>query len=96
MPISIRWPFLPAILFAGTALADNNPDQLNVLQSADGLEDTPGIEAPEYDAWRVLLYVLSHGYEGRLGIEAIAESDGVEATAREGGEQLSFTNVHHR
>jgi predicted Zn-dependent peptidase len=26
----------------------------------------------EWFAWRVLLYVLSHGYEGRLGVEAIS------------------------
>ena len=27
---------------------------------------------PDFLAWRMLLYVLSHGYEGRLGIEAIS------------------------
>jgi len=26
---------------------------------------------PDWFAWRMLLYVLSHGYEGRLGVEAI-------------------------
>jgi zinc protease len=28
--------------------------------------------APEADAWRILLYTMSHGYEGRLGKELIA------------------------
>jgi predicted Zn-dependent peptidase len=28
--------------------------------------------APEADAWRILLYTISHGYEGRLGKELIA------------------------
>ncbi|HEX2138599.1 MAG TPA: insulinase family protein, partial [Woeseiaceae bacterium] len=28
---------------------------------------------PRADAWRLLLYILSHGYEGRLGREAISE-----------------------
>jgi predicted Zn-dependent peptidase len=28
---------------------------------------------PRANAWRVLLYILSHGYEGRLGKEAISE-----------------------
>jgi zinc protease len=27
---------------------------------------------PDWLAWRILLYVLSHGYEGRLGVEAIS------------------------
>ncbi len=27
---------------------------------------------PDWAAWRMLLYVLSHGYEGRLGVEAIS------------------------
>jgi predicted Zn-dependent peptidase len=27
---------------------------------------------PDWFAWRMLLYVLSHGYEGRLGVEAIS------------------------
>jgi predicted Zn-dependent peptidase len=27
---------------------------------------------PDWFAWRALLYVLSHGYEGRLGVEAIS------------------------
>jgi zinc protease len=27
---------------------------------------------PDWFAWRILLYVLSHGYEGRLGVEAIS------------------------
>ena len=27
---------------------------------------------PDFLAWRMLLYVLSHGYEGRLGVEAIS------------------------
>jgi zinc protease len=27
---------------------------------------------PDHAAWRMLLYVLTHGYEGRLGVEAIA------------------------
>jgi hypothetical protein len=31
-----------------------------------------GPASPDADAWRVLLYVMSHGYEGRLGKELIA------------------------
>ena len=29
---------------------------------------------PDYDAWRLALYVLSHSYEGRLGKKAISET----------------------
>jgi len=44
-----------------------------VAQAALGyIVRAPGMEAHGFDAWRILLYVLSHGYEGRLGIEAIA------------------------
>ena len=32
----------------------------------------PPPDDPRADAWRLLLYVLSHGYEGRLGKEAIS------------------------
>jgi zinc protease len=31
-----------------------------------------GTSTPEADAWRILLYIMSHGYEGRLGKELIA------------------------
>ena len=30
-----------------------------------------GTASPEADAWRILLYIMSHGYEGRLGKELI-------------------------
>ena len=44
-----------------------------VAQAALGyIVNAPGMAARDYHAWRILLYVLSHGYEGRLGIEAIA------------------------
>ena len=44
-----------------------------VAQAALGyIVTAPGMAARDYDAWRILLYVLSHGYEGRLGVEAIA------------------------
>ena len=44
-----------------------------VAQAALGyIVTAPGMKAPDFDAWRILLYVLSHGYEGRLGVEAIA------------------------
>ncbi len=33
----------------------------------------PRPDDPRADAWRLLLYILSHGYEGRLGKEAISE-----------------------
>jgi len=32
----------------------------------------PPPDHPDWFAWRMLLYVLSHGYEGRLGVEAIS------------------------
>ncbi len=32
----------------------------------------PPPDHPDCAAWRMLLYVLSHGYEGRLGVEAIS------------------------
>ncbi len=32
----------------------------------------PGQGDPDWYAWRMLLWVLSHGYEGRLGVEAIS------------------------
>jgi len=32
----------------------------------------PSAGDPDWYAWRMLLYVLSHGYEGRLGVEAIS------------------------
>jgi predicted Zn-dependent peptidase len=32
----------------------------------------PSPAEPDYWAWRTLLYILSHGYEGRLGKEAIS------------------------
>jgi predicted Zn-dependent peptidase len=32
----------------------------------------PPPDHPDFLAWRMLLYVLSHGYEGRLGVEAIS------------------------
>lgn len=32
----------------------------------------PAAAAPDHLAWRMLLYVLTHAYEGRLGVEAIA------------------------
>jgi hypothetical protein len=32
----------------------------------------PSPRDPDWFAWRMLLYVLSHGYEGRLGVEAIS------------------------
>ena len=34
----------------------------------------PGPREAGADAWRLLLYILSHGYEGRLGKKAIGES----------------------
>ncbi len=34
----------------------------------------PGPKDPAADAWRLLLYVLSHGYEGRVGKKAISEA----------------------
>ena len=34
----------------------------------------PGPREAAADAWRMLLYILSHGYEGRLGKKAIGES----------------------
>ncbi len=34
----------------------------------------PGPGDPRSDAWRLLLYILSHDYEGRLGKKAITES----------------------
>ncbi len=34
----------------------------------------PGPDDPRSDAWRLLLYILSHDYEGRLGKKAITES----------------------
>ena len=40
--------------------------QLGYIVSAPGPQD------PDYDAMRILQYILSHGYEGRLGKEAIA------------------------
>jgi len=44
-----------------------------VAQAAVGfIAAAPGSSEPESDAWRLLLYVLSHGYEGRLGVEAIS------------------------
>ncbi len=33
----------------------------------------PGPRDRAYDTYRLLLYVLSHGYEGRLGVEAISK-----------------------
>ena len=46
---------------------------LPVAQAAVGyLSSAPGASEPASDAWRLLLYVLSHGYEGRLGVEAIS------------------------
>lgn len=33
----------------------------------------PSPADPRADAWRLLLYILSHGYEGRLGKQAISE-----------------------
>ncbi|MBT8078618.1 MAG: insulinase family protein [Gammaproteobacteria bacterium] len=33
----------------------------------------PGPGESSFDAWQMLLYVLSHGYEGRLGVEAISK-----------------------
>jgi predicted Zn-dependent peptidase len=45
-----------------------------VAQSQIGyITSAPGPEAPNYDAVRILQYVLSHGYEGRLGTEAISK-----------------------
>lgn len=32
----------------------------------------PAPDQPDFDAWNLLLYILSHGYEGRLGTEAIS------------------------
>lgn len=32
----------------------------------------PAPDDPDYDAYRLLLYIVSHGYEGRLGKEAIS------------------------
>jgi predicted Zn-dependent peptidase len=32
----------------------------------------PSLADPDFWAWRLLLYILSHGYEGRLGKEAIS------------------------
>jgi predicted Zn-dependent peptidase len=32
----------------------------------------PAPADPDHAAWRILLYTLTHGYEGRLGVEAIA------------------------
>jgi predicted Zn-dependent peptidase len=32
----------------------------------------PGAADPAYPAWRIALYILSHGYEGRLGKETIS------------------------
>jgi zinc protease len=40
--------------------------QLGYIVPAPGPSDSPAL------AWRLLLYVLSHGYEGRLGKEAIS------------------------
>lgn len=36
------------------------------------IASAPGPREPAYAAFRILLYVLSHGYEGRLGKEAIS------------------------
>jgi zinc protease len=44
-----------------------------VAQAALGyIASAPGTQSDDYLAWRILLYVLSHGYEGRLGVEAIS------------------------
>jgi len=44
-----------------------------VAQAALGyIASAPGTQGDDYFAWRILLYVLSHGYEGRLGVEAIS------------------------
>jgi predicted Zn-dependent peptidase len=36
--------------------------------------EAPGPADPRSDAWRLLLYVLSHDYEGRLGKKAISDA----------------------
>ena len=41
-------------------------DQLGYVVAAPSPSD------PDWYAWRMLLWVLSHGYEGRLGVEAIS------------------------
>lgn len=44
-----------------------------VAQAALGyIVQAPGAMSADFDAWQILLYVLSHGYEGRLGVEAIS------------------------
>ncbi len=44
-----------------------------VAQAALGyVVPAPPPSHPDWFAWRTLLYVLSHGYEGRLGVEAIS------------------------
>lgn len=44
-----------------------------VAQAALGyIVQAPGARSADFDAWQILLYVLSHGYEGRLGVEAIS------------------------
>jgi zinc protease len=44
-----------------------------VAQAALGyVVPAPPPSHPDWFAWRILLYVLSHGYEGRLGVEAIS------------------------
>ncbi len=44
-----------------------------VAQAALGyVVPAPPLDHPDSLAWRMLLYVLSHGYEGRLGVEAIS------------------------
>ena len=57
-----NWRMFPACapaLCLSTVLANDDPDQLNVLRSADALDDTPGIEAPhDADVWDIRLGVL--------------------------------------
>ena len=50
---------LVPLVFAGSGLANDETDQLDVLRTADTLDDTPGIEAPpEPDVWDIRLGLL--------------------------------------
>ncbi len=61
------------------------PEPLQVMKTAETIHlpglaqaqlgyavPAAGTSAREADAWRILLYIMSHGYEGRLGKELIA------------------------
>jgi predicted Zn-dependent peptidase len=47
-------------------------DQAKAQAQLGYVVPAPAAGAPDACAWRSLLYILSHGYEGRLGKEAIS------------------------